>query len=218
MDEQVFSEAAGIPLDHAAVIWPYMLDAFNEFEITKQRRIAAFIAQTAHESAGYTALREDTYYTKPEALLSNFSRHFGPDKADPSEYLRSSKKLANFVYANEGGNGDVDSGDGWRFRAGGYLGITFHDGYAWMAELLDLPLVDEPELIETHEVAARTAGAYWANTQWKGENLNILADQWDIQAISGLISRGHPRKAAAGAADRLRRSEKALKVIKRAMT
>lgn len=215
MDEELFAEAAGIPRDLAAVIWPYMLDTFNEFEITKHRRIALFIAETAHESAGYMALRESTYYTKPEQLIANFSRHF-PGRADPSEYLRNSQKLANFVYANEGGNGDVESGDGYRYRAGGYIGITYRKGYRWMSELLDAPLEDEPELIETHEYAARTAGAYWFNTEWKGENLNIFADQWDVDGCSGIINRGHPRKTAAGAADRRRRAERALRVIQQA--
>lgn len=216
MDEEVFANAAGIPDGRAALVWPYLLDAINEFDINTQRRMAAFIGETSHESLGYTALREDTYYTTAEAVIGSFSRHFGADRADPMDYIRSSKKLANFVYANEGGNGDYESGDGYRYRAGGYIGITYRNGYAWMEKLLDLPLVEQPELIESHEIAARTAGAYWANTEWQGFNLNDMADDWNIRGISGLINRGNPNKTAAGLRDRITRSDRALRVIKKA--
>ncbi len=218
MDEELFARAAGIPFERAEIVWPFFLDALNEFDIKTHRRIAAFIAQTAHESANYTQLRENTHYSTAEAIMRTFSSHFGHDREDPMDYIRSSRKLANYVYANRGGNGPPESGDGYRFRAGGYIGITFRNGYAWMEELLDLPLVETPELIEDHEVAARTAGAYWANTKWNGESLNFLADQWAIHQISGLINRGSPKKTAAGALDRLRRANTALAVLKQAMT
>lgn len=218
MDEEIFAEAAGIPIARAAIVWPYLFDAMIEFDIRAQYQMASFIAQTAHESANYTALREDTYYRAADDLVAVFSRHFGPDKADPSEYLRNSKKLANFVYANEGGNGDVESGDGWIYRAGGYIGITYHDGYAWMEKLLDVPLVEHPELIEGHDIAARSAAAYWVNRKWQGRNLNDYADAWDIRGQSGLINRGNPNKTATGLRDRLSRSERALRVIKKWVT
>ncbi len=218
MDEQVFADAAGLPDERAALVWPYLFDAMIEFDIRSHQRMAAFIAQTAHESANYTMLREDTYYRNADDVVANFSRRFGPDKADPSEYMRSSRKFANFVYANEGGNGDFDSGDGYRYRAGGYIGITYRKGYAWMEQLLDVPLVDQPELIEWHDIAARTAGAYWVNTNWQGRNLNDYADDWDIRAISGLINRGNPNKTATGMRDRLARSERALRVIRNRVT
>jgi putative chitinase len=215
MDEEVFAQAAGIPIARAELVWPYMLDAMNEFDILGVQRMAAFIAQTAHESANYTQLREDTYYRTAEQIMDIFPSYFGAGKADPMDYIRSSKKLANYVYANRGGNGDYDSGDGWMYRAGGYIGITFLNGYQWMSELLGLPLVEQPELIESHEVAARTAGAYWANTQWQGMTLNDYADAWNIRGISGLINRGSPNKTAAGLLDRTKRSERALTVIRK---
>lgn len=219
MDEHIFADAASIPLDRAATIWPYMLDAINEFDITTTRNIAAFIAQTSHESLGYTTLREDMYYASADRLVTMFSRRFaGDDGADPTEYLRSPKKLANFVYANEGGNGDYESGDGYRYRAGGYIGITYFDGYERMEKLLAVPLIEQPQLIEGHDVAARTAAAYWVNTQWHGRNLNSYADDWDIRAISGLINRGNPHKTAAGMRDRMTRSEHALKRIQASRT
>lgn len=213
MDEQLFAKAAGISAARAEIVWPHMMDAMHEFQINTSHRMAAFIAQTAHESAGYSALREDTYYTTAAAILAAFSSRFGPEKGDPIDYIRSPRKLANFVYANRGGNGDYESGDGHRYRAGGYIGITYKSGYEWMESLLDIPLVDQPELIEEHDVAARTAAAYWANTHWQGFNLNDFADDWSIRAISGLINRGNPNKTAMGLTDRIFRSERALTAI-----
>jgi putative chitinase len=218
MDEVIFADAAGIPLERAEIVWPYILDAMNEFDIRAARRMACFIGETAHESLNYTHLREDTYYSTAEQVVRIFASHFGAGKADPLDFIRSPKNLANYVYANRGGNGDFNSGDGWRYRAGGYIGITFRKGYEWMEALLNIPLVEEPELIETHEVAAMTAGAYWANTSWKGISLNDYADQWDLRSISGLINRGNPSKTAAGLLDRSRRCQRALRVIEGSMT
>lgn len=218
MNEEVFAQAAGISIERSELVWPYMLDAMNEFDIRGQRRMAAFIAQTSHESAHYAKLREDTYYATVDQLIATFPSYFGPHKADAVDYVRSPKHLANYVYANRGGNGDYDSGDGWLYRAGGYIGITFRKGYRWIAELLELPLEHEPSLIEGHDIAALSAGAYWANTEWQGFSLNDYADDWNIRAISGLINRGNPNKTAAGLQDRIKRSEKALKVIQKALT
>ena len=40
-------------------------------------------------------------------------------KKPASNYLRSSKILANYVYSGRLGNGDEESGDGWNFRGSG---------------------------------------------------------------------------------------------------
>ena len=38
--------------------------------------------------------------------------------------------LANIAYANKNGNGDYNSGDGWRFRGSGLVQITGRKNYS----------------------------------------------------------------------------------------
>ena len=81
-----------------------------DYEINTPQRIAAFIAQCAHESGGFTALKENLNY-KPATLRKIFPKYF-PDDAIANEYCSRPNKqeaIANRVYANRMGNGDEAS-------------------------------------------------------------------------------------------------------------
>ena len=45
--------------------------------------------------------------------------------------------LANIAYANKNGNGDYDSGDGWRFRGSGLVQITGRENYSKIQHLIN---------------------------------------------------------------------------------
>ena len=144
--------------------------AMDRFEINTPTRMAAFLAQLAHESAETTCLTEGLFYSRAERLCVVWPKRFPtPDSATP--YVKNPEKLANFVYANRGGNGDVSSGDGWRFRGRGLFQLTFKDNYRLAGDALNLQLVDDPDRVITPEVAALTAAHFWQRL-----GLNALAD------------------------------------------
>ncbi len=145
-------------------------NAMDQFEINTPDRTAAFLAQLAHESAETTRLTEGLSYSRADRLCAVWPKRFPtPDSAEP--YVKNPEKLANFVYANRGGNGDASSGDGYRYRGRGLFQLTFKDNYRLAGDALDIPLVDNPDLVATPEVAALTAAHYWQRL-----GLNALAD------------------------------------------
>ncbi len=144
--------------------------AMARFEINTPPRIAAFLAQIAHESAETTRLTEGLYYTSAKRLCAVWPKRF-PTTASAVPYIKNPEKLANFVYANRGGNGDVSSGDGYRYRGRGLFQLTFRDNYRLAGEALNLPLIEDPDQATLPGIAALTAASYWQRL-----GLNALAD------------------------------------------
>lgn len=144
--------------------------AMVRFEINTPTRMAAFLAQLAHESTETTRLTEGLFYSRADRLCKVWPKRFTtPASAEP--YVKNPQKLANFVYAGRGGNGDGASGDGWRYRGRGLFQLTFKDNYRLAGDALHLPLADDPDRVATPEVAALTAANYWQRL-----GLNALAD------------------------------------------
>lgn len=183
--------------------------AMERFEINTPARMAAFLAQLAHESAETTCLSEGLYYSTASRLCVVWPKRF-PTTASAEPYAKNPQKLANFVYANRGGNGDTASGDGYRYRGRGLFQLTFKDNYRLAGDALNLPLVDDPDQVTTPEVAALTAANYWQRL-----GLNALADHQpgdndvkDFEQISIRINGGRT-----GMADRKQYWAKAQEVL-----
>jgi len=180
-----------LPTLAEAELWANALEpALGRFEITTPPRIAAFLAQVAHESLEFTHLVEGLSYTARRLMVVWPGRF--PTLKSALPYERQSEKLANYVYAKRLGNGDTPSGDGWHFRGRGLLQHTGRGRYREAGAALGLPLETQPELLATPAVAALAAGQYWSS-----HGLNTLADDQndddddaDFVRISILINGG----------------------------
>ena len=145
-------------------------------------RIAHFVAQTAHETAGFRALEENLRYTKPDVLDRIFSAVRGPDDA-AALIAVGAEAIGNRVYANRMGNGDEESGDGYRYRGRGFLMITGRTRYVEAEGDSGLPLIRHPELLGEPKTAAQAAAAYWLKN-----NINAAADRDDIDTVTMLVN------------------------------
>lgn len=174
--------AAGIAPTQARLFLEPLRAAFARFQIDTRPRIAAFIAQAAHESANFTRLEELLYYRTPERLLTVWPRRFA-GLGDAAHFIRNPRALANRVYANRLGNGDEASGDGWRYRGRGIFQLTGRANYLAAGVALGQDYKTHPELVALPTDAALTAGWYWAST-----HLNELADSAQIDAITERIN------------------------------
>ena len=117
--------------------------AMVKFEINTPVRAAAFLAQTAHESAEFRTLVENLNYSAAGLCKTWPNRFASLDFAKP--YDRNPELIANYVYAKRLGNGDVASGDGWRFRGRGLIQLTGRGNYRSCGTAIALPLEAEPE-------------------------------------------------------------------------
>lgn len=156
--------------------------AMTAFGINTPKRAAAFLAQAAHESVGFTRLQENLSYSTPERLMEVFKGRFD-GLADAAQYLRQPEKLANRVYANRLGNGDTSSGDGWRFRGRGLFQLTGRANYMAAGDGLGTDYKANPDLVAEPPDAAFTAAWYWAVG-----NLNAMADVGQIDVITRRIN------------------------------
>jgi putative chitinase len=154
-----------------------------EYEINTPQRVAAFLAQCAHESGGFRALKENLNY-KAASLRRVFPKYF-PDDAIANAYANKGEMIANRVYASRMGNGDEQSGDGFRYCGRGLIQLTGKQNYTLFAGSLDMAVEDVPEYLGTFEGAVQSACYFWEST-----NLNQYADTGDILTMTKRINGG----------------------------
>lgn len=174
------------------------------YEINTAQRIAAFVAQCAHESGGFTTLRENLNY-RAVTLRKVFSKYFPTDDL-AEEYAAMPNKqaaIANLVYANRMGNGPPESGDGYRYCGRGLIQLTGRDNYAWFAASLEISVEQAAEYLETFEGAVQSACWFWETN-----NLNQYADAGDILTLTKKINGG-----TIGLEDRIAHYEHALHIL-----
>ena len=154
----------------------------EEFEINTPTRLAMWLAQCGYESESFNVLREVLAYQTPARLRAVFPKEFPTDDA-AQRYVMNPQGLANFLYANKNGNGDMASGDGFKYRGGGLIQLTGRGNYKGVGEGLGLDLEQRPMQIITESIAARTAGFYW-----KQHDLNAAADAGDFDYTTKRIN------------------------------
>jgi putative chitinase len=164
--------------------------AMARFDINDARRAAAFLAQIAHESNEFRSITENLNYSVA-GLMNSWPKRF-PTAAIAQQYARNPEKLANFVYALRLGNGDAESGDGWRYRGRGLIQLTGRGNYRAAGTALGVALEDNPDQLAQPDAAALSAAWFW-----KSHGLNELADDAnpanddeDFESISIKINGG----------------------------
>ena len=171
----------------------------QEFEINTPQRIASFLAQTSHESGGYTMLTENLNY-RSATLAACWPNRFAVLGADKKPVKENGKLvptavansiagkpelIANLVYSSRMGNGPAESGEGWKFRGRGLKQLTGKDNYTRCGASLGVDLVSNPDLLLEPMYAARSAGWFY-----KTNNLSSFADVGDIKGMTKRINGG----------------------------
>lgn len=118
-------------------------------------RLSYFLAQCAHESSGF-----------------QFTREMG-----------SARYLSRYEGRIDLGNTEV--GDGVRYCGRGIIQVTGRANYATCGEWIKLPLIEQPELLETPGPAVRSACWYWVT-----RNLNPLCDRQNFIQVTRKINGG----------------------------
>jgi len=121
-----------------------------DYGIDTPQRIAAFIAQCAHESGNFVFLKENLNY-KAATLRKLFAKYFPTDEL-ANEYANKPNKqeaIANRIYANRMGNGDEASGDGFRYCGRGLIQLTGKENYSWFAASIEIPVEQASEYLQT---------------------------------------------------------------------
>lgn len=123
----------------------------------KGKELAALLAQCSHESGGFRYLSEI----------------WGPSTAQQG-------------YEGRKDLGNVQKGDGYRYRGRGFIQLTGRSNYRAASAALGLPLEKNPELVEQPDIAAKTAVYFWRT------NVQSRVSNWDdVTTITKSINGGY---------------------------
>ncbi|SEO63717.1 putative chitinase [Luteibacter sp. UNC138MFCol5.1] len=132
MDAKTLQAATGISGPRANEWAAPITAAMAEFDVVTPAQQAAFVAEWAHETAGFALLREV----------------WGPNAAQRR-------------YEGRADLGNTQPGDGKRFMGRGLPQLTGRANYTKASAALGVDLVRNPQLLEQPLLAARAAGWFW---------------------------------------------------------
>jgi putative chitinase len=160
-----------------------LCEILPDYDINTVPRVSAFLAQCAHESGGFRAIKENLNY-KAASLTKVWPKYF-PNIDVANAYAQQPEKIANRAYANRMGNGPEESGDGWKFCGRGLIQLTGKDNYSRYAQSTEQTLDEASEHLTTFEGCVQSAAWFW-----EANNLNQFADSGDILTMTKRINGG----------------------------
>jgi putative chitinase len=172
-----------------------------DYDINTPQRVAAFIAQCAHESGGFKFLKENLNY-KAASLTKVWPKYF-PTMEIAQQYANKQEMIANRAYGGRMGNGPEASGDGWKFCGRGLIQLTGRSNYQAFADSIETDVEEIPAYLGTFEGAVQSACWFWESNK-----LNQWADKNDILTLTKRINGG-----TIGLEDRIKHYEHALHVL-----
>jgi putative chitinase len=163
------------------IIYEAFKKYFKQYEINTTNRRAGFLAQCGHESIGFSVNSENLNYSV-KGLMSIFSKYFKTED-EAKLYARQAEKIANKVYGNRMGN--VELGDGYKYRGRGFIQLTGKDNYSAFAKYKNITIGQCIDYLSTIEGSVESA--LWF---WKDRGLNRYCDNDDITGMTRKINGG----------------------------
>ncbi len=163
-------------------------------KLNSPERLAHFFGQVRQEVGDEMRLHEILNYL-PGVLVAKFS-YFRRRPSEAQQFGRTADHpadrhaIANHAYANRNGNGNIASGDGWRFRGRGIFQLTgranyrafSHDHSEMFGEVVDFEKT--PDLVALPAYAVRSAMFFWVKN-----GFFTIADRGVSQSVANDITR-----------------------------
>lgn len=197
------------------------------YAINTPLRVAHFLSQIGHES-GFRIIEEKGSYSA-KRMRKIFGCKGGPknyiestdecklerlrDKlwTEESKYAHNSKNLLGYVYASRLGNGNEDSGDGYKYRGRGMMQLTGKQNYSKFTTTHNQKnpndsrdFVSNPDLLVSEQQYGIESAFYY----WDSRGLNTIADSDNIENVTTAVNGG-----LNGLADRKARLNKIKNVL-----
>lgn len=154
--------------DPKEVFRKHLCTKMKKYKMTDKNEIAAFLANSDHETGGGKDMYEDINYSlqrwreiasRQRNVREWLAKH--PKNTEAEFKKLSSADKLNIMYKGKNGNKLPD--DGYRFRGRGGMHITGRDTYQKFADFVKKPeIMSNPDLVaEDMELAAESAVWYW---------------------------------------------------------
>lgn len=163
--EQLNRVCKSLKPDRCALLADIMNRKIAEYGIKTWDEFHEFIGQVVHESGEFVAKTENMNYSAQrlaEVWPGTFSTTKKPPYSPNALALKFSRKpveLANYKYGSKYGN-RPGTNDGWTFRGGGFIGITFRSLWKLYANYKDLEIEQCAEWVRTTDEGAMDS-AFW---------------------------------------------------------
>jgi len=141
----------------------------NKYNIEEDHDVSAFLAHLGHESGDLKRITENLNYSA-ERLLVVFPKYFKTQE-EALKYARQPTRIASRVYANRMGNGNEESGDGWKYRGRGLIQLTGKSNYQKFGKHIGMDLDEVILFLETPKGACISAGYYWSTNNCNGKTV-----------------------------------------------
>jgi putative chitinase len=145
-----------------------------------QKAQANIMAQVEAES-NFKPRSENLSYTSAERIQNIFGKRRIPTLEFAQQFVGKPEELANHVYAKTDGNSSP--GDGWKYRGRGYLQHTGKNQYIAIAKYTGINVVDNPDLLNTPEVAAKAVA--WFFLEYKKKKPEQLENISEVNKAVG---------------------------------
>lgn len=198
-----------ISIERAKVLADLMNEICPRYGMDTRDEFKEFLANVAQESGEFSHKTENMNY-RADRLAAVWPHRYSVTKKPP--YIPNSRakalhlkpvEIANDVYGGRMGNDQ--SGDGYRFRGGGFIGLTGRDTYTRYAKHIGKPVAETADLVRSTDKYAMDS-AVWFFSVLKGLNDEAERDEWlkIVKSING---------GYIGLADRNRYMERVNKVL-----
>lgn len=157
------------------------------FGISTDAQLAHFLANVHHETGGYKADTENLNYSTA-GLLRTFPKYF-KTHAQALQFANKPEKIANKVYSNRMGNGNEQSGDGWKYIGRGALQLTGKDNYRLFSDFVkNHEILASPELVATNYFWESALFYFTRNNLWNKMKGNT---DHDVRVVRKAVNGGY---------------------------
>lgn len=147
------------------------LDYEEQFHLDTPEKLAHFFGQIREEVGNSFRTREGLNYSCDGLKIFRFYKN-NPSLAKQhgrcNNHSANQEAIANHAYANRIGNGDADSGDGWKYIGRGCKQLTGRANYQEFQDYMDehfpkitQDFMNNPELIELPGYSLISAAVFW---------------------------------------------------------
>jgi putative chitinase len=149
-----------------------MQAAMDKYKISDSpSNVAALLANVGVECAGLTRLSENLYYSAAR-LAVVWPQRYAVDPHSTTKIPNNTavriannpQATANNVYANRMGNGDENSGDGYKYRAQGPIELTGRAEFLKFFANVDMPLNSDPAELQQPGIGSESAAWFFVDS------------------------------------------------------
>lgn len=181
---------------------PMVIEKYN---IDSSLRLSHFLGQCSHESGYFKRVTENLNYSA-EGLIKIFPSYFTPQLAQ--EYARNPQKIGSRVYGNRLGNGNEQSGEGYKFRGRGYIQLTGKYNYDLFSKYMNIDFISNPDLVS--EKFGLVCSAWYFQLR----NINPISDKGiSTEVIKEVTTKINPRMV--GLNDRITQTNKFFQILEK---